>query len=805
MKLLPSMFGGIWQSLIDLVTGLFALVPQFLYFIYTCCASLLDLMQFAVRKVAGLDVYYVNGQATSGDIVSDFIGGILGINGSSVRYSSFSTVFWSLVVFGCIVLVVSTIIAIIKNQYTYDAKKSNPLTIVFSALKTLFLMAIVPLTCVFGIYLSNLLLQSLDTITSPASTTQIEEVFDSSSVNYTMYFEKGETSTGEEAYSSYDFFGARAYTNTPTFSGMMFKISARNANRVRYGSFTASTETTMGSSENFLWTDFGVFTSTASDPNTRQEEVAEMIDFAFANCLTLTNKDLNASLLGKESIVQVSSFAYLESKVWALGLLNVSCFSKYNVGLVWYYYNLWSFNYFLAYAGVAACIAIFSSVFFGIVKRLISLLASFLIFPTLVGIGPLDNNSAIGKWQKDFISNTLMAYGAVIGLNLAFMLLGEMQKIYFFKSGILNDLFDLFLILGVLAVIGDIIKMLSKMAGGADAKDEGDKVKGDVKKLGTKTIEAGLKGANVALKVGAMVHPALRAASMAVDQIQKSMAASTNAANIKRLSQEEKDLADRAANEMKKSDEDTGEFEDILNANSSGVGSRVARSQVSNFASSKAQPRATSIYAGFASRFASGRAAINADSRLSPAEKTAKIQQLQDKLTAEAIDEFRETNQHAAAAKGFSHDSADRGLQVRQLQALDKENAEKAKKQRQERRSGFTKAVLDIGGQTLKMVGSITGFKDGWEIAKKDSGMVDDANTFIQTVFKEFKIQSQVSKIDDGSSKFLTKKQKDDNEKDAMKKYREDIAEMNTQSERQKREIINLTREIERWVRRGRP
>ena len=94
-----GMLGGIWQSFVDFVTGMFALIPQFIYFIYTCCASILDLMQFVVRKLVGLDVYYVNGEATSGDIVYDFISGILGIDGKNPNYSVFSTVFWSLVIF----------------------------------------------------------------------------------------------------------------------------------------------------------------------------------------------------------------------------------------------------------------------------------------------------------------------------------------------------------------------------------------------------------------------------------------------------------------------------------------------------------------------------------------------------------------------------------------------------------------------------------------------------------------------------------------------------------------------------------
>jgi len=99
-----SMLGKLFQNVIDFFTGIFAFIPQVIYFLYTCFMSLLDLLQFIARKLVGLDVYYVNGKSVSGDIVSDFISGVLGINGNEARYSSLSTVFWSLVVFGCIQL-----------------------------------------------------------------------------------------------------------------------------------------------------------------------------------------------------------------------------------------------------------------------------------------------------------------------------------------------------------------------------------------------------------------------------------------------------------------------------------------------------------------------------------------------------------------------------------------------------------------------------------------------------------------------------------------------------------------------------
>ena len=176
-----SLLGGLWTDIADFFTGIFALIPQFIYFFYTCIASLLDLFQFLIRKFAGLDSYYVGDVATEGDVMSNLINGILGINGS---YSTLSTIFWSLIIFGVIVLVLSVIISTIKGHYNYDEKKSSPKAVIGKAIKALVNFAIVPVAAVLGILLSNYLLQALDSITGSSSEGRMAEVFASSNGNY---------------------------------------------------------------------------------------------------------------------------------------------------------------------------------------------------------------------------------------------------------------------------------------------------------------------------------------------------------------------------------------------------------------------------------------------------------------------------------------------------------------------------------------------------------------------------------------------------------------------------------------------
>ena len=243
ISLLSGLLSSWFSKLVDFITGFFAFIPMSIYFIYASVASLLDFFQYVIRKLAGLDSYYVtiNGitEERQGDILVEFIEGILGINGShGSQYQTLSTVFWSLIIFGAILVVLTTIISLIKSHYNYDAKKSQPMEIIKGSIKSLFTMALVPFVTIFGLYLSEIILTTLDDLTSASSGTNITALFGNEA---SQLKEVGTTKSGTKMYASFDFFGAGAPTNQTTFSGAMFKISARDCNRVRQGTFAPKT------------------------------------------------------------------------------------------------------------------------------------------------------------------------------------------------------------------------------------------------------------------------------------------------------------------------------------------------------------------------------------------------------------------------------------------------------------------------------------------------------------------------------------------------------------------------------------
>lgn len=535
---LISKIGASWFSRIsDFMLGLFAAIPQLIYFLYASVACLLDALQYVLRKLAGLDVYYIDGTPRTGDIVLSFIKGVVGID-KSPTYSSLTTVFWSLVAFGIILLVLTTIFQLIKAHYNYDAKKSHPFTIIGQSLKSLALMAIVPLTAIFGLYISQILLSTLDSITSYSSASEgvftitddqgnvVSSISDSFEGGYTYVIDGSDLEYEEDeegnktnkvvkksdtpVYASYDIFSSVMYTNSTTFSGVLFKTAAYNCNRVRMGQYTPTNQKTGAK-----WDNFGVFYSTANGDELKSI-VAEQIDYAFANCLTLKadlqrdnrllqqaqgkNWDYVSGSQEDASIATAYFFGY--GALNLIGLHDVKCFSKFNVGLVYYYYNLWGFNFFIGFAGVIAFVVVLGNITFGLITRLIQLLALFFVFPPLIGIAPLDEGNAFKQWRKQFLADVLMAYGAIIGMNLFFLILPFLNTISFFNIAILDAIMNILIMLAGLTMVGNLIKLLSGFIGGSDANKTGEDTRKAAGELGGKTLAATAKAGSLGIKVG---------------------------------------------------------------------------------------------------------------------------------------------------------------------------------------------------------------------------------------------------------------------------------------------------------------
>lgn len=493
----------------EMFKALFDFIPKLMYLLYASLACLLDVLQLFFRKLAGLDIVYITDpitgeiHKTTGDLVTQFITGILGINEYGLQYSILSTVFWSFIIFGVIILFASTLVAIIKSHYNYDEKAAKgPMQYVYTAGRALVGMAIVPLTIVLGLYLSQALLTALDTFTS-TSDSAIITLYGQENVSKYLFetytarsFDDNPNSAlkGEKSYIFYDIFGEGsgvwygnklqedaydefyrgdvikltnvAATNA-TFSGSLFKAAAYNGNRARI----------------YNWYSHGGYTGGPDDENFQlfkdakgNEQLAEMIDTAFAcNLHASRGHPIKLDYDNGEWLAWVSTSFFTQF----LSMGSVA-FSKFNVGLVWYYYDLWQFNFIIGFGSIIICFSIFLNVIMGLMARFFMCIVLFLIAPPLYGLMPLDNGQAAKNWRENFMKQVLMTYGAVVGMNLVMLILPYVNQIKFFNIGIADALATtLFIIVGLITIKA-VIATLSSIIGAADANKTGEDMKQEV-------------------------------------------------------------------------------------------------------------------------------------------------------------------------------------------------------------------------------------------------------------------------------------------------------------------------------------
>lgn len=508
-----SMLNGI-QDIIDwfydLVEGLAALIPKIIYFLFAAFMSGIDAMQALIRKLAGLDTYYVEGNPVQGDPLTEFVYGILGLGESAPAYRGLNVVFWSLAIFGVIVLAITTIIAIVKSHYNEDTEGTNPVKYIYTALKAIFTFAIIPAVVVVGMQLATFTLKTLDNITSGQSGGEaIEGIYGPEAKEIFSGIRPETAAAGDQrnVYGRYDMFGFGSPTNSTTFGGMMFKACTYSANRMRggyAGNSDTRIETYQGLKENLFGSGNCTAYSTLQTDDARREYIAYQVDYAFINALELNGSEtlkfdeigpaLNKAT-GVSTMMQLFKFGN-----------EVKSFTKFNVELVWLFYNLWQFNFIVAFGGGASIFGILISVILGLMTRLVKGAAMFLIYPALLGIAPLDNFKAFKSWGTTFMQQIMMAFGAIVGMNIVLLILPYLNNLQFFGIGVVDYIVNVIVLIAGLMLAKDFIGMVSGFVGGADAAGAGDGVKGGVAgaiKTGAGvTAKAGAAVAKTGLRVG---------------------------------------------------------------------------------------------------------------------------------------------------------------------------------------------------------------------------------------------------------------------------------------------------------------
>lgn len=392
------------------------------YWVLAKLAQLCNLIINLVRALAGLETYWYNGtqvnpgESGQGDIVINFI-----------QEQGLINIFIALFVLSIVLLFIVTLVSVIKSEWSpvTEAKGNNKYAVISKSIRALINFITVPVVSILGIIVGNELLKAFD----------------------------GATHNGEGDIG---------------ISNLMMQCVTENASWVYINDSDA--RKIMEANEGTVDVNGQSYKGIYSHFTTSGGYDAAAINRAF-NQGAKVPTDLRVSVENIPWLTDEVAEA-INDKI-ARG---EAYFSYQDVDMVSIFYKLGNVDYLAGFVVMFFVTKFLFEISFGLVKRIYMLSILILISPPIVAVTPLQPD-ALKNWRKQFISNVLSVYGAIVGCNLYFILVPYMRRIQLFKnSDILGypiNSFITLLFIGAGAMfIGDFSKLITDIIGGGDLRSQ---------------------------------------------------------------------------------------------------------------------------------------------------------------------------------------------------------------------------------------------------------------------------------------------------------------------------------------------
>ena len=472
-------------------SDLFSFIPQCLYYVCASCLQVIDFAQLLFRKIIGLDTYSYGGtvavnpvdfgDGSSGDLILQILQKIF----LNEDFQILKTAFISMLILSAIILVITTITAIIRVEYNPNKKADGKKDwgkggIVWNMIKAIIAFFAIPVVCYFGVFIGNIALYGLDQATAP-NTVSIESLDDS----VLKYIQPSVTSDGTKvvSYDYYIFWGQKASSKFTPMSGTAIRFSLYSANKARLDSSFYNTlmqeDTAEGATINF-----GIF-----NKYDNADKAANAIDTMFM---------LNAKLKNPQQI----NTAYQDSSAFKHSGV-VEYFDRYDVGLVSYYYNLWYFNWPVAIAFILIAGKVFLGLIFGVIGRVYMVFGLLLASPLAASMWPIDGGSAVSSCRKKLVATITGAYSTIVAINLFYLIYPIISSFSFFGNtankifGVADYLFQLFFLVAGLLTIKKLDGVIAGFISGESILSSGESLQKEAMGIGTQILGTAGKAARV--------------------------------------------------------------------------------------------------------------------------------------------------------------------------------------------------------------------------------------------------------------------------------------------------------------------
>lgn len=413
-----------WDEILNLLVN--QTIGPLLWGLCDIFLVILDLFEWIFEAFAGTleGGVTVQGQTVEGDLVLFLI-----------QSDVVTQLFISIMILSFILLLMFTIFAIVKNQYS---EKQEPVTkIINGSFKALFMYLLVPVATVVCLLVGNIVLQAIDGGTNVANSTKA--------------------------------------------SGMLFRAAAYNGNKLRDSSPSDAREDLQ------YWYDMNYLNVTTKN------RIKDEVGITSSNIDTLEDYD---DLYKIADIIdeQFANGDLATSNAWSfqvgggLGLSGLGD-SYWSYGTVCLFYDAFRLSYITIWVGGAFLIGSIGKICWGLISRLFKITIYYAISPAIMATFPIDNGKALGSWRSAMVQQATSAYCAVAAVNILYSILPVFNNIDI-GGGLGGCIIKLFIMIIAFKSTDDLIKTISGWFGTGDALSDGKAAKDQVglKNLSSKAM-----------------------------------------------------------------------------------------------------------------------------------------------------------------------------------------------------------------------------------------------------------------------------------------------------------------------------
>ena len=519
--------GDFFTALPHYLSGILDLFFMLFYYLFRSISYIVSFVEALFRKLVGIDPMTINGFETGGDSSTDLVYGL-------IFNDQVQNLFWAILGFSVVLLVIFTIIALVKSEFTLDLKSSAKGPIIGRAFKAIINFFLVPIFTILAILGVNVLVRSISTLLN-----------------------------GDQE----------------GIVAKCFMVGAYGANRVRLndsegqfadyliaGHHLPGGEETDGGSQNYFDEEaisaYKASNSAETEGLEDDEVLALMIDDYFVGDGYTGDNPINATLFVEftnESLANAQDrYSYAPWHTVWFNNIGGDTLPMYDAATFNFFYNPREFDFILTIGSAVVIAWSLLTVCLALLKRAFELVILFVLSPAMISLAPLDDGKALSSWRGEVFKRMLAVIGPLFAYNIFFMMVGLLGNVEIFTvtgEGILafagerlievfNIFFQLIVLIVALGLLKTASQMISSLLGVEDLIATGGQI-------GSKVVSTGAKAAMVATGAGAALGgAALKGTAAAVKGVKRSFSGFKERKALRSESQEQADY-DAARDEYK--------------------------------------------------------------------------------------------------------------------------------------------------------------------------------------------------------------------------------------------------------------